>query len=136
MEIYDAYKLLGLGPSASQKEIHDAYRKLAKIWHPDINHSPEAEENFKRINIAYDLLTKQPETPPNYTGYGFNPYYNMDLNEIFRQAFKWQQGAHKATRYSMTLNLDGFPDGTAERIIEILAANGIQIGKYNVQSNG
>jgi curved DNA-binding protein CbpA len=136
LEIYDAYKLLGLEPSASQKEMHDAYRRLAKVWHPDINHSPEAEENFKQINIAYELLSKQPEIPPNYAGYGFNPYGSMDINEIFRQAFRGQQGAHKATKYSMTLNLDGFPDGTAERIIEILAKNGIQISKYNVQSNG
>jgi hypothetical protein len=60
----------------------------------------------------------------------------MNINDIFQQAFKGQQYAHRASRYSMTLNLDGFPDGTAERIIEILAKNGIQISKYNVQSNG
>jgi DnaJ-class molecular chaperone len=139
MEIYDAYKLLGLEPKATQKDIQDAYRRLAKIWHPDINKSPEAEEKFKHINIAYEMLSKQ-QVPPQFAnyarGYGFNPYINMDIDEIFKQAFKGQQGTHKATHYSLTLNLDGFSDGTAELIIEILAKNGIQINTYNVQSNG
>lgn len=51
------YLTLGLNRNASEEEIKDRYRELAKIYHPDVNRSPEAEEKFKEINEAYDYLT-------------------------------------------------------------------------------
>jgi DnaJ family protein B protein 4 len=50
------YTVLELKPNASKKDITKAYRDLAKIWHPDKNKSPEAEEKFKQINDAYNYL--------------------------------------------------------------------------------
>ncbi|NBU99466.1 MAG: J domain-containing protein [Spirochaetia bacterium] len=50
------YTVLELKPNASKKDITKAYRDLAKIWHPDKNKSPEAEEKFKKINDAYNYL--------------------------------------------------------------------------------
>ena len=50
----DYYKTLGVVPSASDKEITRAYRKLAKEHHPDAN--PGSEERFKEISAAYDVL--------------------------------------------------------------------------------
>ncbi|BDR60617.1 molecular chaperone DnaJ [Lactobacillus xylocopicola] len=52
----DYYGVLGVDRNASDKEINSAYRKLAKKYHPDINHEPGAEEKYKKINEAYEVL--------------------------------------------------------------------------------
>ena len=53
----DYYAVLGVPPSASEKDITRAYRKLAKQFHPDANPgNTEAEERFKEISAAYDVL--------------------------------------------------------------------------------
>lgn len=55
----DPYQVLGVSPGASDDEIKAAYRKLAKKYHPDLNHgSAEAEEKMKELNEAYTLLIK------------------------------------------------------------------------------
>lgn len=56
----DPYKTLGVAPNASESEIKRAYRKLAREYHPDVNAGAEAENRFKAINDAYDIL-KDPE---------------------------------------------------------------------------
>lgn len=52
----DLYGLLGIHAHASHSEITRAYRKLAMTWHPDRNGSHDAEERFKRIRSAYEIL--------------------------------------------------------------------------------
>jgi molecular chaperone DnaJ len=53
----DYYDVLGVSPSASEKDISRAYRKLAKQYHPDANPgNTEAEEKFKSVSAAYDVL--------------------------------------------------------------------------------
>ncbi len=53
----DYYEVLGVPPSASEKDISRAYRKLAKQYHPDANPgNKEAEERFKSVSAAYDVL--------------------------------------------------------------------------------
>src|ERR687891_2395386 len=53
----DYYDVLGVAPSASEKDISRAYRKLAKQHHPDANPgNKEAEDKFKDISGAYDVL--------------------------------------------------------------------------------
>lgn len=55
----DYYKDLGVSPSASSKEISDAYRKLAKKYHPDNNQGDEtARDNFTKVATAYEVLHK------------------------------------------------------------------------------
>lgn len=55
------YAVLGIAQTAKDEDIKLAYRKLAKIWHPDQNHSdPRAQEVFAEINNAYQLLTDTP----------------------------------------------------------------------------
>lgn len=51
------YQILGLGEMATLAEIKSAYKKLAKVYHPDINPSPAAEEKFKSISTAYSVLS-------------------------------------------------------------------------------
>src|SRR6187455_384059 len=52
----DYYKVLGVDKKASADDIKKAYRKLARKYHPDTNHDPGAEERFKAISEAYDVL--------------------------------------------------------------------------------
>ncbi len=51
------FSLLLIPETAEDSEIKSGYRRLARQWHPDINHEPEAEEMFKKINEAYLLLS-------------------------------------------------------------------------------
>lgn len=50
------YNILGISASAQSDEIKVAYRRAARQWHPDVCHEPDAAEQFKRINHAYELL--------------------------------------------------------------------------------
>lgn len=52
---FDPYKILGLSRTADEKEIRQAYKKLAKHWHPDKNSDPDANERFTKINAAYEV---------------------------------------------------------------------------------
>lgn len=57
MEFRDYYQTLGLGKTASSKEVKQAYRKLARKFHPDVNPGDKsAESRFKEINEAYEVL--------------------------------------------------------------------------------
>ncbi len=47
---------LGLNEMASTQDVKKAYRKMAMQWHPDRNHSPEAEEQFKKVKDAFEHL--------------------------------------------------------------------------------
>jgi DnaJ-class molecular chaperone len=58
MPARDLYKVLGVSKGASQDEIKRSYRKLARSMHPDLNRDdPRAEEKFKEISSAYDILS-------------------------------------------------------------------------------
>ena len=55
----DFYKVLGVSKDATDDEITKAYRKLARKYHPDLNKTKEAEEKFKDISEAYDVLSNK-----------------------------------------------------------------------------
>jgi curved DNA-binding protein len=65
----DFYGALGVPRTADQEEIQRAYRRLARTYHPDVNKDPGAEERFKEISEAYDVLS-DPETKRRYDMFG------------------------------------------------------------------
>ena len=53
---YDYYQLLGLNVHASVEDIKRAYRQKARLYHPDINHAPDAKDKFILVTEAYEFL--------------------------------------------------------------------------------
>ena len=93
------YETLEINENAAADEIKKAYRKLARKYHPDVNKDPSAEEKFKEINAAYEVLSN-PEKKQQYDQHGdamfggqnFHDFargqgQNVDLDEILRQMF-------------------------------------------------
>lgn len=70
MAFVDYYKILGVDKSASTKDIKNAYRKLARKYHPDLNpNDKDAKKNFQQINEANEVLS-DPEKRKKYDQYG------------------------------------------------------------------
>lgn len=65
----DFYEILGISKSATSEDIKSAYRKSALQYHPDRNKSPDAEEKFKEINEAYEVLSN-PQKRSAYDQFG------------------------------------------------------------------
>jgi curved DNA-binding protein len=98
------YETLGLSDNASESEIKKAYRKLARQYHPDVNKEASAEEKFKEINAAYEVLSDK-DKKAQYDMHGDNMFGGQnfhdfsraqggaaDLDEILRQMFSGGAG--------------------------------------------
>jgi curved DNA-binding protein len=70
MKYKDYYKILGVAREASEADIKKAYRKLARKFHPDVSKEKDAEEKFKEVAEAYEVL-KDPEKRSAYDQMGF-----------------------------------------------------------------
>ena len=65
MDFVDYYDVMGLKPEAQATDIKQAYRKLARKYHPDVGKAPDSEERFKELGEAYNVL-KDPERRKEY----------------------------------------------------------------------
>jgi len=93
------YETLNVSENASTSEIKKAYRKLAKQYHPDMNKDPKAEEKFKEINAAYEVLGDEKKKAQYdmhgdsmFGGQNFHDFAQgqaggVDINDILNQMF-------------------------------------------------
>ena len=99
MKFKDYYEILGVSRDADTNTIKSAYRKLARKYHPDVNKTKEAEEKFKDINEAYEVLSDKNKRqrydslgsswqsgadytpPPGFENFSFN--FNQGGNQSF-----------------------------------------------------
>jgi curved DNA-binding protein len=104
----DYYKILGIEKKATQQEIKNAYRKLARKYHPDLNPDDKnAKANFQQINEAHEVLS-DPEKRKKYDQYG-KDWQHADQ---FRNAGQYQEQASQGQgrRYTENRDFDGFSD--------------------------
>lgn len=104
MEKRDYYEILKIDKNATKQEIKSAYRKLAKEYHPDRNKSEDAEDKFKEVQEAYEVLTDEQKRKAydqyghagtqgfggggyDYSGAGFDFNDFGGMNDIFEQFF-------------------------------------------------
>src|SRR5512136_506425 len=88
VEFKDYYKTLGVSKTATEDEIRQAFRKLARKYHPDVaKNKAEAEEKFKEINEAYEVLG-DPEKRKKYDTLGAN----WNRQQGFQPPPGWQEG--------------------------------------------
>ena len=102
MKYRDYYEILGIERVASEKEIKQAFRRMARRWHPDVNpHDEQAEEKFKEINEAYEVLG-DPEKRAKYDRLG-------------RSWSQWQRSGGDPGQYDWSQWVSGAPGGARVR---------------------
>lgn len=104
----DYYEILGVTRNADKEELKRAYRRLARKYHPDVNKEAGAEDRFKEINRAYEILS-DPELKTRYdrfgeagvaggAGQGFSTDFGDSFADIFESFFSGFSGGGMGTQ--------------------------------------
>ena len=131
------YETLEISEDATASEIKKAYRSLAKKYHPDINKSPEAEEKFKEINGAYEVLSDEQKKSQYdmhgdsmFGGQNFHDFAQgqgagVDINDILRQMFSGGGGFGGQQGFG---GHQGFGGGFGQPDLDVQATLSIDFG--------
>jgi curved DNA-binding protein len=122
----DYYRALGVPRGASREDIQRAYRKLARKYHPDLNKAPDAEQKFKEVNEAYQVL-KDPEKRQNYDQLGAGWQEGQD----FRPPPGWRADFDFGPRSGSGAGFRGAAEGDFSDFFETLFG-----GAFRQQSRG
>lgn len=143
------YETLEVAESATPDEIKKAYRKLARKYHPDVNKDPSAEDKFKEINAAYEVLSDV-EKKQQYDHHGDSMFggqnfhdfargqgQNVDLDEILRQMFRGGGGGFGSSSFGGGFSNYGFEEPDLDLNAQITIPFDIAIlgGKHHIALN-
>lgn len=124
MDYVDYYKVLGVNKNATQDEIKNAYRKLARKHHPDLNpNDKEAHKRFQQINEANEVLS-DPEKRKKYDQYG----KDWQHAEQFEKARK-TQGQQQSSPFEGFSYSEGFDEGNFSDFFESLFGGSQKTGR-------
>lgn len=109
MDKRDYYEVLGIKKDATEADIKSAYRKLAKKYHPDVSTEDNAEEKFKEVQEAYEVISDSTKRAQYdrfghqaNNGQGFNTSgfggFDFDINDIFSNFFGGGATSRNSTR--------------------------------------
>jgi curved DNA-binding protein CbpA len=120
----DPYRVLGVPPGASPEDLHDAYRRLVKLHHPDRNHgSADSTQRFQEIQQAYDELRGRPRAA-RAAGRAEAPVEDRmaTLERELREAHAARERARRAARDAARgADEDPVPDATDDSFGRIFA---------------
>lgn len=146
MQFKDYYQVLGVAPEADEKAIKSAYRRLARKYHPDVSKEAGAEDKFKAVNEAHEVLGN-PERraeydrlrasgyrpgdsyqPPNWgaqghSTQGFEGFGESGFSDFFESLFGRARGGHAGpraapaeTRAHLDIDLESVYHGASQRV--------------------
>ena len=140
------YETLEVSENASADEIKKAYRKLARKYHPDVNKDPKAEDKFKEINAAYEVLSDPQKKQQydqhgdsmfggqNFSDFARNQGGGVDLDEILRQMFGGGAAGFGRSNFGGGFGFDA-PDLDTNAQITIPFEVAVLGGKRNISLN-
>ncbi|MAD42535.1 MAG: DnaJ family protein [Arcobacter sp.] len=142
------YETLEVSENASKDEIKKAYRKLARKYHPDVNKDKDAEEKFKELNAAYEVLSDDEKKlqydqhgdamfgDQNFHDFARGQGSNADLDDILRQMFGQGAGGFGGGGFSQG-GFGGFNEPDLDTSAQLTIAFNVSVlgGKQHVTLN-